>query len=259
MIFARSIIFLLFISQPITLFCQRDYYIPKSLFLPLHDQPQQIQVSLGYGAGIDLNFSFTFYDHFAVFTTGIINQGAKTRKYALLDSYEITKDDYAFTGGIGYFKKFDFTILETYLGGGVYNINNHWNFTSNKESIEYTEANYLNLFYQINFGKRNEEGLFGIALRVSYSNYKDFIFYDSYIEDERNYVEGLNIFTIDPSLFWGIDFKFFYLNLQGGLTVPFKSNAKVFTKTNLSTTKDDFVFSEMSLFGKISLQYFFYW
>jgi hypothetical protein len=103
---------------PVTTLSRKAIYIPKALLIPLHDQQQQVHTSVGVGGGYDVNLSYAFTNHLAVFVTGTLNKGTKKRIGLFGDRYNIVKDDYALKYGLGYFKsiKSFFNILETYAG-----------------------------------------------------------------------------------------------------------------------------------------------
>lgn len=87
---------------PITLLAQKEYYTPKSLIMPLHDQKNQLHVSAGMGGGYDLNLSFAFTDKLAIFHTSTFDIGPKVRSTILGDRYYVWKNDYVFKGGLSW-------------------------------------------------------------------------------------------------------------------------------------------------------------
>src|SRR5215213_8676037 len=64
---------------PVKGFSQKDFYIPKSLIIPAHTDPQQVHISLGIGGGFDANISYAFNKHLVLFTKGTLNKGTYTR------------------------------------------------------------------------------------------------------------------------------------------------------------------------------------
>ena len=69
------IYYLLLIPQIIC--AQKEYYIPKPLIIPSHDEKQQLYTSIGRGSGYNLHISYSVTNHFAIFTTGVLDQDTK--------------------------------------------------------------------------------------------------------------------------------------------------------------------------------------
>lgn len=184
------------------------------MLIPLHDQKQQLHTSFGIGGGYDINLSYAFTNHFAVFTTGSLNKGTKKRISLFGDRYNIVKDDYAFKYGFSYFKKTKnfLNILETYAGYGTYKVSNYWYFPTDLElGSTITQAHYWNVFLQFNAGRKVEKYEFGVAGRLSYSKYKDIQFYDthpnvSYIKSKYENLKGVNV---EPAFCLGYKLKKF--------------------------------------------------
>jgi len=119
------------ILAPGTLLAQKEYYTPKALLIPLHDQKNQLHISIGRGGGYDLNLSYSFTDKFALFQTASFDNGLKKRTSIMGDMYHVKRNDYVLKGGLGYFHKPEsswFSTIETYFGAGFSKIYNNWNF-----------------------------------------------------------------------------------------------------------------------------------
>ena len=175
------IVFSLFGSASI--FAQKEYYIPKALIIPIHDQKNQLHISAGRGGGYDLNLSYTVTNHLALFTAGTYDRGTKKRLMLLGGHNNIKKDDRVLKAGLGLFYKCGpHGILETYAGAGYYSVKNYWYF-----DIEYpgdgTWANFWNVFSQINISAEGAKHEWTAALRLSYNKYTKFEFFDGSYSD----------------------------------------------------------------------------
>jgi hypothetical protein len=223
-------------------FSQKAFYIPKALLIPLHDKQQQVHTSIGIGGGYDINLSYAFTNHLAVFVTGTLNKGTKKRISLFGDRYNLVKDDYALKYGLGYFKRMKgfFNVLETYAGYGTYKVDNYWYFADDLDlGSNVTKAHYRNVFWQINAGKKVEKYEYGVAGRLSYSKYTDIQFYSthpnsSYIKSNYENLKGV---TLEPAFCFGYNFKKVFINVQTGLAIPV-SKAHV-TKTATHTLRDE--------------------
>ncbi len=261
----------IFFIFPQFLFAQKDYYTPKSLLIPLHDAKNQLHASLGRGGGFDLNVSYAFTNRLALFSAATLDIGNKKRSTIMGSKYNIEKNDYSLKGGIGYYTKSNkrlFGILEAYLGVGLSKVDNSWYFIDYGEGVEYTQARYLNVFGQINAGKKRLKSDYAIALRVGYANYTDFdFFYDHpnfrYIQSRYEGVHGL---SADPVISYSYCLGKIKLNAQAGLAVPVSKSSA--TKIDRYTMYDgtsqivDEVRSEENVYlgtvlGRLSVQYTF--
>lgn len=258
-----SLIFMLILITEKLLFGQRDFYIPKALIIPMHDQKHQLHASIGLGGGYDLNCSYSFSNHFAIFSTGTWDIGSKKRKpIGYGGEYKIVKNDYAITCGLGYFKKGQIILFETYAGIGISKVKNHWNSIGNNENAEFTNANYWNFFYQLSVGKKNEEFELGVAGRLSYSIYNDMEFYDSYFNNStmKSRYENLKILRVEPVVYFGFIIDKIAINLQAGLSIPL-DNGRV-KQVNTFVSQEEQILNteiknayESGFFGRLSLQY----
>lgn len=267
MVNKQSFLFLLpfMLLLPTATLGQKAFYIPKALLIPFHDQQQQLHTSFGIGGGYDINLSYAFTNHFAVFTTGTLNKGTKRRTSLFGDRYNIVKDDYAFKYGLGYFKatKGFFNVLETYAGYGTYKVDNYWYFSDDPNlGSTVTQAHQWNVFWQVNAGRKAEKLEYSIAGRVSYSKYNNILFYDthpnvSYIKSRYENLKGI---TIEPAFCLGYKVKNVFINVQTGLAIPI-SKSKV-TKIDTHTFPDTTIVVVSSttealnaVIARISLQY----
>lgn len=263
------IVVLLIVLVPELVFAQRDFYTPKSLIIPLHDEEKQLFASLGRGGGFDLNLSYTFTSKLALFSTATIDVGNKKRSTLMGSKYNIHKDDYTLKGGLGYFTKLDnrlWTNFEAFVGVGTSKIDNYWHFTNNMESIEYTQANYWSAFAQLNAGRKKLNSDYAIGLRFTYSNYTDFRFFDdhpnlNYIKSSYKNLHGL---SADPVMSYSYNLKKIKINAQAGLAFPITKPS--ITQIDTHTTYDGTtpiitqVSSEEKVFlvnvlGRLSIQY----
>lgn len=240
----------------------KEYYTPKSLILPLHDEKNQLHMSLGRGGGFDLNLSYTFTDKLAVFTTASYDIGSKTRVTILGSQYKIEKNDYCIKGGLGYFTKVDNKILEVYLGGGSTKIDNYWYFRGYPEGGEATQARYNTLFVQCNSGTKRLQSDFAVGIRISYSVYTDFRF--SSTDPNAKYIksryENLKGISADPVISYSYKLKRIKLNAQAGFAFPLtKNSATRVTEhttnygTTIVTSQDNIALS--AILGRLSAQY----
>lgn len=247
---------------PGRLLAQREFYTPKSLIIPLHDQKNQLHVSAGVGGGYDLNLSYAFTDKLALFHTATWVNGSKKRRSIVWDRYNVEKDDYVLKGGLGYFSKTKNglgSIIEAYVGAGVSKIDNYWYFTGETDG-EFTQAKYWSIFGQFNIGKRINRSEFAFGLRLNYSQYTDFSFYSNHpyslgLKSQYDNVRGL---SADPVASYSYVFKSFKLNAQAGWAFPLsrasvqKTDRYDFDGTVVSSEEDVLLWS---LLGRLSVQY----
>lgn len=255
----------LFAFTPGVLLAQRDYYTPKALLIPLHDQKNQLHVSLGRGGGYDLNLCYSLTEHFAVFSTANLDYTVHRRVTILGSRFNILKDDHVVKAGIGYFSKIDkplASVIEAYLGVGTSKIDNYWYFKGYTDG-EFTKARYRSFFGQFNAGKKMRLGEIALGIRVAYSKYSDFVYYSDhpntyYITYRYVDLEGV---SVDPVVSYSCYiWKGLKLNAQAGVAIPLYSPPASFITTH--TTNDGvtvLVHEESpglsSLIGRLSVQY----
>ena len=255
-------IFSIFALTPGLLFAQRDFYTPKSLIIPLHDQKNQLHVSVGGGGGYDLNISYAFTDKFALFHTATFDNGSKRRITILGDRYNVDRNDYVLKGGLGYFfkaKKKEFSIMEVYAGAGLSNIDNYWYYTGETDG-EFTQARYWTVFGQFNSGKKIRRSELALGLRLAYSQYTNFRFYSnhpnmSYIKCSYENPGGL---TVDPVASYSYVLKGFKLNAQVGWAIPLSFSSVQQTSTDDysgTVVSSEAKFFLWSVLGRLSVQY----
>ena len=261
-------IFVLITFLPIKGSSQKDFYIPKSLTIPVHTHQREGHISLGLGGGYNGNISYAFSKHLALFANGTINNGKYNRTSLFGDGYKIYKNDYAVNGGIGYFtvrnkKKYNF--IETYIGFGDNKINNNWYFISFAESTEVTKAKYWNLFWQLNAIHKGIKHEKAIAIRLSYSKYTNLEFWDThpnsaYIKSRYENLWGINV---DPVISYSYTPNKLKLNVQAGFSYPLSSVTVTHIDTHTFPTQVITVYDNsgitriglFALIGSISLQY----
>ena len=203
---------------------QTDFYIPKALIIPVHENRHELHASLGVGGGADLNLSFALTDRFAVFTTVTLNKGKDDRRSIFGNAYSIRKDDYALTGGLGYFKNNSGTFLnhfETLIGLGKYKVDNFQYFPGERDTRGYkTDAAYWSVYGQVNAIHKVRKHEFAIALRVSYSTYRqlEWLKKDPILTYEKEYFEGLKALSFDPVLSYSYLYRKVKFNAQVGLS-----------------------------------------
>lgn len=216
------ILLLLFKSE--ASFSQKDFYIPKALVIPVHTSKQELHVSLGIGGGYDANLSYAVTKHFALFTTGTINKGTHRRRSFWGDRYDIDKNDYALTGGVGYFSTTNhrlINIVESYAGYGSYKTDNYWYFNGEKGVSGYKiQATYWNVFWQFQGTHKIKNHEFTGALRFAYNKYYSFQYKDvNYQGHVKTTLDNLWGFTIDPAISYSYLIKSLKFNIQlGGST-----------------------------------------
>ena len=95
---------ILFIAPFLTL-AQNGYFIPNPLILPLHAQKNELNLSIGVGKGFDGNVSYSLTNKFAVFATGLSNEGTFHRDQIMGSGYNVIIDNQSYSGGFIYFLK----------------------------------------------------------------------------------------------------------------------------------------------------------
>ena len=222
----KTIYFLLLISLPIFSYGQSGYYIPNALLLPVHSSKQQLHISLGVGDGYNINGSYSFTKHLALFATGTRHPGTAKRMGLFGDRFNIKKNDYALTSGLGYFftpNNERFGIVETYLGIGKFKVDNYRYSAGNAySSLFFTQANYGNIFWQLNTTKRKNKHEWSKAVRFAYSDYTHYLYYFD-TDDYKTKYRNLWGFNVDPTISYSYILHQFKFNGQLGLSVPLSS------------------------------------
>jgi hypothetical protein len=261
-----SIIIAVVVLLPNKLLAQKEFYTPKSLIIPLHDQKNQLHLSFGRGGGYDFNLSYALTNKLALFSAATFDNGTKKRISILGDRYDVNRNDYAIKGGLGYFTKTDnpeFPILEALVGTGITKIDNYWHFKGNING-EATQARYWSVFGQFNAGKRLSEGEYGLGLRFMYSQYTDFSFYDTYSSSIQSRYKNLRGLTVDPVISAGYTLYGVNINAQVGVAIPLLApsveRADIHTTYEETTEIKTLISSNekvrlYAFIGRLSLQY----
>jgi hypothetical protein len=256
-------VFVLSVGAGLYTSAQTAYYIPKALIIPLHNNARQLHASVGYGGGYDLNASYAFIEHFALFTGATFNEGSRNRISFLGGKSKIVKNDRTLQFGVGYFKDLakSKAIMEWFVDYETNKVNNYWYSTSDPSGASHTSAKYNSYFLQENIGWQKSFYNVGFGTRFVYSKYFSLEFYDdnpnsSYI---KNSYENLSGFTFEPALFVGFKIDKIYLNFQVGAALPLtKKKVKYIMTQNLPGqpyTREDYVTESLSgAFARICLQ-----
>ncbi len=244
---------------PCVVQAQISFYRPKSLIIPLHDQKNQLHLSVGKGGGYDVNASYAFTEKLAIFTTATFDNFTN-RKPALFwsDNYYVQRNDYVVRGGLGYFTSIDMKhlpVLEIYAGAGTSKINNYVYF-ENPDNRDVTQARYQTVYLQANVGINQAKWIdFAIGTRIAYSHYSDFSFYGPHpyspgiISGNYNNLWGV---TAEPVFSLGFKYKGIKLDGQLGGAI-FLFGPKVDNKYDAWGDEDTIVLD--ALLGRISLQH----
>lgn len=243
-----------------------SYYIPKGAVTPLHNGNYQLNLSLGYGFGIDVNASFTFLEHFIVFAT-VTPHVVYSQKGALpydikIDPWRFAKNDLSTSGGFGYYTRINQFSIEALIGGGYNLVDNYWWFEGS-DMTRYTETQYLTGFLQFNFGYQLKAVSFGLATRITTNQYKNLntkLLAETYtITEEFEKFNSLSF--IEPALF--VEWNFWRqlsLNAQVGMAIPLNYVKADYVYTRISEGREevnnfDYQFNEMVPFGRIGFNY----
>lgn len=227
----------------------------------MHTQKQELNSSVGFGGGIDINLSYSILDNIALFATSSFNKEDKRSISLFGDNISKHKNDKAFTFGGGYFKKKRKHIYELYFGYGHYRVNNYEYFSEAIDlGVRHTDADYSNIFGQFNIGNIIGKNAFTFSTRISYNFYHNFLFYETTdLTFSSNKYSNLRGFNVDPTIDFLIKINPVILNLQGGFSIPL-SKARV-VQYDLENTynpiRSPFETSEVlvAFFGRIALQY----
>lgn len=253
---------------PFQVLAQKEFYTPKSLIIPLHDKENQLHVSVGKGGGYDLNLSYALTDKLAIFSAATFDTDTKKRVSILSDKYNVERNDLVLKGGFGYlFKEANpyFPIIEAFVGAGASRIDNYWYFKGD-DSGEVTNARYWTAFGQLNAGNKIGRSEYGVGIRLAYSHYTDFDFYDThpYNSARKSSYENLKGLTADPVVSYSYNLYGIKLNAQVGLAVPvFTSSAnRIDTQTTFEGTSEIRTINKskedvylFSVLGRLSVQY----
>lgn len=215
---------LLFAHSGLILPAQSGFYIPKALLTPVHTQSQELHVSLGLGGGYDANLSYAFAPHMALFCTGNLRKGTSQGRSLWGDRTTTHKNNYVWSAGIGYFtdtKASMVNTFESYLGFGRSKVDNFWYFTGERElGSDMTQARYWTVFWQLNAVYKQPRQEATAALRVSYSKYPDFVYWDNDNNQSHHRYKGFWGMTADPVISYSYLFKQFKCNVQAGASLP---------------------------------------
>jgi len=259
-----SVYFLLLTAsflQPPIVFAQKEYYIPKALIIPFHDQKNQLHVSAGRGGGYDINLSYSISNHFAVFTAGVLDKDTKKRRSLFGDRLNIQKDDHVAKAGFGYFFKVNkrlYNIIETYAGIGFYKVENYRYFIDSRVG-DSTIANFWNIFWQINICRKEKKQELAFALRFAYSRYDSINFFstDWNVRYPTSSYKNLGGISADPAISYSYKLYKFKFNVQCGLSLPlfWVKATKVDRDFNQSVRTYKQQVAPAAILGRLSIQY----
>lgn len=247
---------------------QKEFYIPKSLFIPVHDAGGQVFLALSKGGGTDLNASVSFAKHWVVFGAATVRNGTARKTFLFGDQYEMVKDDYALRAGIGYFKVFPLAWLnvwEMYAGAGSYKVDNYWYFVATDPmfpSTDVTKTRFRNYFWQINGSHKTDRHELAFALRLAHSVYDPVLYYNTHQNtgNLKNLIYGLQGTTLDPAVSYSYKWNRFKFNVQFGVSLPYSSSivqdvsTNIFTDTTIVRAKS-YRMPLTTVVGKVGVQY----
>ncbi|WP_242921488.1 hypothetical protein [Pontibacter liquoris] len=208
---------------PGKLCAQKGAYTPPALIMPLHAQKETLHASLGIGRGYDLHLSYAVSNHLAVFATGTLNSGRSGRISLFGDKIYYDKEDYGYTGGLGYFWKpaaGSSQLLETYIGAGRFHVDSHRYYANLTSLLSRVRTDYWHLFWQFNAGWRRQNNEMALAARLSYLKYNDVYYEDDLAMYKPNVVEGLWGMNLDPAMSYSYLWRNFKFNGQLGVSLP---------------------------------------
>lgn len=252
---------LLVIFVPTYSFAQRGYYTPKALLLPLHEEKKQLQVAAGWGGGYGVEVSYAATTHLAFFSTATFDQRTYTRTQLFGSRYKQHNDNYSWQGGVGYFSHIEHRRLnrmEWYAGAGITGVTNSRYSIDFPDNEEYIKARYWTTFSQLNIGKKGVKKEIVFGVRLAYSRYLDFTYYEAQPYQYR--YENLQGITLEPAISYAYRWKRFKAAMQGGFAVPlFAPKAYVYTTSLAAAAPTVTIMREQmpfgALLGRISLQY----
>ena len=261
----RFFLLLFSVLLPETLMAQRGAYIANALLTPLHDQRGQLQVRAGWGGGYGLDVSYSVTNHIALFSSAKLDGGTRNHTTILGSTYVQHNNNHVLQGGLGYFKQFDRRYLnrvEMYTGAGTSSVDNSWYYTRLSDSKEFTRARYWTAFSQINLGKRGRSSDIIFGMRLAYSHYQDFAYYDNHpnVRYIRYRYEQVRVITLEPAVSYGYRWRGFKAAVQGGVALPLATSEANLVAVH--TTDAGSIVRSMkespslgALLGQISLQY----
>lgn len=244
---------------------QRDYYIPKGLLMPLHDQQGQVQLAAGWGGGYGVELSYAATKHVALFSTATLDRGTRYHTTLLGSRYKQYNNNYVLQGGVGYFNALNHSRInriEAYAGAGVGSVDNSWYYLRLPESTEFTRARYWTAFSQFNLGHRGRTSDLIFGMRLAYSIYHTLAYYDNHpnVQYIRYRGEGLQGLTLEPAVSYGYRWKGFKAAIQGGVAVSVLAPTTTLIATHaldagpvVTSTREKMPLG--ALLGRISLQY----
>jgi len=262
----KLLILLSIVASPTLLHAQKGFFIPNPLVIPVHTQANQLHVSLGIGRGYNLNASYAVTNHLALFASGSFNKGTSKRRSLIGGSrFNLETDDHAVTGGLGYFfasNSASGLTIETYFGTGRYKADNYWYFVKYGGTETATQAEYWNVFGQLNILTVKRKSEAGIAVKLAYNQYSRFQFYDFNVDPQaRNRYENVWSINIEPVGSYSYKWRKLKLNAQVGISFPLLTNYIRWYVMYPATQEDRLIDSAEvkpglgALIGSISLQY----
>ncbi len=240
---------------------QKDFYTPNALVTPMHTQAKQLYTLIGYGRGVEVNASYSPLPHLALFATGSLNIGTRSRTSILGDRYFINKADYSYTGGVEWFGKVGAFTIEALGGAGYFWVDNYWAFESSENSKDYLKGSYTSAFMQANVSKQVRNFNFGFATRFSWSFY-DHMYFTS-LDGSGSIIESgeyqqFDFISMEPA-FWGsYNLNGLLLGAQLGFSIPVtypESNRVSYHVYENISSKEKF--GEMFMVGRFSISYLF--
>lgn len=254
------------IASPTLLHAQKGFFIPNPLVIPVHTQANQLHVSLGIGRGYNLNASYAVTDHLALFASGSLNKGTSKRRGLIGGSrFNLETDDHTVTGGLGYFSAQNPAsglTIETYLGAGKYKANNYWYFVKYGGTETATQAEYWNVFGQLDILTVKRKSEAGIAVKLAYNRYNYFQFYDFNGDPQaRNRYENVWSINMEPVGSYSYKWRKLKLNAQVGISFPLLTDYVRWYVMDPATQEERLIDSAEvnsglgALIGSISLQY----
>lgn len=220
---------------PLFVSAQDGYFTPAPLIFATHTNGQQLNISLGYGKGVDINASLAFTNNFFVFFTGNSNKGTYKRRFLLGGSYFNYRDNSAYSGGIGYFSNVtEKIIFEIAAGLGKCKTLNEEDIYSFKQNT--TISNYSNLFTQVSVTKIKTKSEIGLGLRCAYSPYTKFEQYKG--EGFYPTLDGIYTINIEPAINYHYRIKQFKIGLQIGTSIQISKPITTSSYSNIPVEFD---------------------
>jgi hypothetical protein len=203
---------------------QTGYYVPKALAIPAHEKGNQLQLSIGYGAGIETLISYSARKPVFAFCQGTFRFWETHSKDLITATpFTIQRGERIFRVGGGWVGRSEnsyFNVTEFLAGVGFFQTNSSRYNDKTPNNRHHTTSESRSIFTQFNATHIGQDLDFSLAARISLISYPKFRFFN---DQEDFNVNELRVATFDPVVAIGAKEGDFKANVQFGFSIPLKT------------------------------------